>query len=445
MKLLSLKANNVYGYLNLDIHFGSELTILTGLNGSGKTTSLVLLFHLFNLDLERLASIKFNTIEMTYEHKGIVHCLSIKKAELGLVLKIPTISKKPINYRSSVLVEYPYMKDEIIYYRNKSVIYELPDKDNAMSALTKHFKELSIPNFLFMDRRDSDPEQLANSKDPHRYRDDGKASRTTMTVYLNEGVSGSLDLIQNEFKEARKKEDKANNMLIKNLFLSSMTVLDVEEIVGWRNAIAHGNMLMSKETLRSIEQKLMKVIQMDDQVTKKIHEYFVSITKLLKRRSEDNFDFDLEILVNFSQLSMLNKIGQHILDCDTEIARAKEHLHKLLSSINSFLSDTGKIMLIDPIGRAFIQQTYNGNITTIDATNLSSGEKQLIIILTHMLLKSVNKNKIFIIDEPELSLHLAWQEKLLSVLMQVNSRNQVIIATHSPEIIADYGECVVDM
>lgn len=45
-----------------------------------------------------------------------------------------------------------------------------------------------------------------------------------------------------------------------------------------------------------------------------------------------------------------------------------------------------------------------------------------------------------LIDEPELSLHVEWQSKLLDLLMENNNSSQIIIATHSPDVIGDYKE-----
>jgi len=65
---------------------------------------------------------------------------------------------------------------------------------------------------------------------------------------------------------------------------------------------------------------------------------------------------------------------------------------------------------------------------------LSSGEKQLLFIALYALTAS---NHSLIIDEPELSMHVDWQKKLVATLRVLNPRLQLIMATHSPEIMAD--------
>src|SRR5688572_19602841 len=76
-----------------------------------------------------------------------------------------------------------------------------------------------------------------------------------------------------------------------------------------------------------------------------------------------------------------------------------------------------------------IVETDTGKIFPL--MRLSSGEKQLIIILGEALLQ-MDKSWIYIADEPELSLHVNWQEKLISSIRKLNSNAQILFATHSP-------------
>jgi len=70
----------------------------------------------------------------------------------------------------------------------------------------------------------------------------------------------------------------------------------------------------------------------------------------------------------------------------------------------------------------------------IGLPSLSSGEKQLFYLLLEALRSSSHS---LIIDEPELSMHVDWQKRLISVLRALNPDMQLIMATHSPEITAD--------
>jgi len=88
-------------------------------------------------------------------------------------------------------------------------------------------------------------------------------------------------------------------------------------------------------------------------------------------------------------------------------------------------------------------------ITTQSGKNLpihrlSSGEKQLLIVLGEALLQE-KQPWVYIADEPELSLHVRWQESLVENLRSINPNSQIIFATHSPDVVSIFDDKVFDM
>lgn len=77
----------------------------------------------------------------------------------------------------------------------------------------------------------------------------------------------------------------------------------------------------------------------------------------------------------------------------------------------------------------------NSNKETFDINKLSSGEKQLFLrALTLKMLKA--NDSIILIDEPEISLHPKWQQRILKVYENIGKNNQIFVATHSPHIVS---------
>jgi AAA15 family ATPase/GTPase len=72
---------------------------------------------------------------------------------------------------------------------------------------------------------------------------------------------------------------------------------------------------------------------------------------------------------------------------------------------------------------------------------LSSGERHLLLLFCNTL-NALNRPSIFMIDEPEISLNIKWQRRLLSSLLECVGKNpvQYLFATHSFEILAQYKE-----
>lgn len=67
---------------------------------------------------------------------------------------------------------------------------------------------------------------------------------------------------------------------------------------------------------------------------------------------------------------------------------------------------------------------------------LSSGEKQMLVILLTVLVQD-NSHCVLFMDEPEASLHIEWQQKLISMIRELNPNVQIILSTHSPAVIME--------
>ena len=80
----------------------------------------------------------------------------------------------------------------------------------------------------------------------------------------------------------------------------------------------------------------------------------------------------------------------------------------------------------------------------LSLVHLSSGEQHELVLLYELLFR-LEKNALILIDEPELSLHIAWQEQFLNDLQSIIALSplDVLIATHSPQIVSDRWDLTV--
>lgn len=82
---------------------------------------------------------------------------------------------------------------------------------------------------------------------------------------------------------------------------------------------------------------------------------------------------------------------------------------------------------------------------TISPYMLSSGEKQILVIMLTALVQE-NKHCVMLMDEPEISLHIEWQQRLVNIIRTLNPNAQIILCTHSPAIIMDgWADAVIEM
>ena len=117
----------------------------------------------------------------------------------------------------------------------------------------------------------------------------------------------------------------------------------------------------------------------------------------------------------------------------------KQILHKInlyLETLNSFFNDSSKKLLFKEDTAELVYNVVNRNNKVIkehiDLHHLSSGEQQILIMFSYLAFYSQD-GRLFIIDEPELSLHIKWQEDFLKALENISPpTTQIILATHSP-------------
>ena len=109
--------------------------------------------------------------------------------------------------------------------------------------------------------------------------------------------------------------------------------------------------------------------------------------------------------------------------------------------VNEAFKETGKVIDNEADKLRFI---IDGKYS-ISADKLSSGEKQLLIILLTVLLED-GQEYIMMMDEPEISLHISWQYELLNWILELNPNVQLVLTTHSPSIFSDgWGEKAIYM
>ena len=120
-----------------------------------------------------------------------------------------------------------------------------------------------------------------------------------------------------------------------------------------------------------------------------------------------------------------------------ELANEKTHFQDI---VDELFRDTGKTIKRDQNELYF--DSYG---ETISAYKLSSGEKQMLIILLTVLVQN-RKPFVLFMDEPEVSLHIEWQKRLIDLLIDLNPNVQVILTTHSPAVIMNgWSDRVTDV
>ena len=147
----------------------------------------------------------------------------------------------------------------------------------------------------------------------------------------------------------------------------------------------------------------------------------LTLDQVLYQRNPDVFSF------SDYRLSMLK---------DLRAAMYKqERIDKFFELINSLFLMTGKSIDIDDKNRVIFRKGKQ----IIDMEKLSAGEKQILLLLFTLFLME-DRSTVLLLDEPEISLHIEWQDRLIQLMLDLNPNCQIIMTTHSPNIFADGWE-----
>ena len=134
------------------------------------------------------------------------------------------------------------------------------------------------------------------------------------------------------------------------------------------------------------------------------------------------------------QVNVGNKMIELLNGTEEQRAQAPElsmPKRKFQDMIDGLFSYTGKT-----IDRKSNDVVFFQNGERLSPYRLSSGEKQMLVILLTVLVREGGHSVLFM-DEPEASLHIEWQQKLIGMLRELNPDMQLILSTHSPAVIME--------
>jgi predicted ATP-binding protein involved in virulence len=146
-----------------------------------------------------------------------------------------------------------------------------------------------------------------------------------------------------------------------------------------------------------------------------------------------------EFLQRYENEPALREVVSSIEETTGRVDLALKPQHAFTQVIEMLYSG-GKTLVLDPSRGHHQGLRVEMDDALIPLESLSSGEKQLLRLMLEVLAADANT---VMIDEPELSLHVDWQQVLVASMQKVNPECQMLLATHSPEVMADVPDELV--
>ena len=421
-----------------EIEFDPQLTFLYGANGCGKTTVLNILAAIVTGKLYNLVDYKFENIELFYlDSKG-------KKGSIQIVMR----NKEKDNREMEVMLDDQlYIVDDINNLKER--LYRKNEDENierVFSSMYPFVKEIINKfNYVYLplsrygyDRFDEYEYYRYSYARRHYY----QIQDNPYNSYLNESLLYVSELIRNSCMDINVRENRANDEFRKEVLSSMITVssdMHILQIIKEIDKCEWNDVMKSKETYI----KTLKDIGVYEKLENDIEVFFKDFKNAYddyvkqKSREEENSGIRIDLAWQYAQFKKIQNIAELAKENEKIKDKIREPREMFLDVINDFFlsSGTHKKVMINSEGQIYFD-TSNGKLKLSD---LSSGEKQIIITFASMIFGLRGKETgIFIVDEPEASLHLEWQNKFVPSILKTNKNIQLIFATHSPELIGEY-------
>ncbi len=417
MKINRLKIKSLFDLFDYDLDFTNEenLKIITGPNGFGKTMILNILYSLFQRQFSFFHKLVFEQIEVFFENDFKLE-ITKKEAEAPEETKsnqsqfnknsqfIPPDFKvtEDINTKTTSKNNKTFEID-ICFIKKEKEFFKTP----VTLPLNKEGFEQFSSFFLEKEERAS---TLLNSVKSYLIGINRLEIEDGENYFLLESIKKCPEELKLLIDEKRDEYGKTSEKLSADF---SKRVLNFKEII-------------SKDIVKSKVERLKEK------------------QKVLKKYDLSEIELDMPNLNEISE-NDLKLVSVDLDDLEKKLSVFDDLLEKIKLFVD-ILSErrlSFKHIEID-LEKGFICRNDKGKILSLE--ELSSGEKHQIVLLYELIFKTT-ENTLLLIDEPEISLHVAWQHDFIEDLKRiVELKNiQVIVATHAPAIINDHWDLVTDL
>ena len=409
----SVEINGMWGYKNISVKFNPDINIFIGKNGTGKTTFLSIIASVLEVNISKLRILSFDNVQIILTDKEHhTKTISVTKSPDCILYQISN-QKFPIEFdrRRNILDD--GMSERRFYMRSKirHIIEEL-DKVRILSTLSV-----------------SREEEVLEYNERHREIEnpiDKKLRATELKLCdVHRGWNREVQHIYEEFQR---------QMLLLMLYdpkydsfekIDTLSQFDIESLK-WGLVEAYKRVNLSSADI-------------DSRIAKHVERISNSISARKKLAPGVAWSADDALPLPLWARSI--KIVQLL----NESEQKKDDVFYIYNIFKKeFYDFCKKEIVVKPYDNEILLNIDHLLDYNVCLSQLSSGEKQLFILLVEAVMMN-RRTVISITDEPELSLHIAWQRNLLSSIRKLNSNAQIIVATHSPEIAGGFPCSVIDM
>lgn len=428
MNQTNLKYFKIYGLFhryNVALTFDREVNIYIGENGLGKTTILNCLYYVLEKKLKQLEEVVFDSIEIKFQNSRTAHAFS--KADL--------IAYNRKRNSTQTKYEEDFLTD-LLFELNISFsdFAKLPVEETE-PLLRRYARIQGIPypmlrramahySPVYAGKKGGDPDKvqkLIGAVDSNIHE---------RIIYLP-----TYRRIENDFSNL----NIGRNELTNSEMLIRFGMADVQKSI---DTVLGKIRTLAMQGFNKMTGLLLQQYASGEIMTNRSKAIDVEVVKIVLDRLGEEVEevtkqeiinlIESHAITNRNNLHLLNLLHKLVSNYD-EQKHYDDCINRFVYTCNKYLQD--KHFNYDPskLTLDIFLDGENEVGKTVKLTQLSSGEKQIVSLFSKLYLEGDAKS-IVIIDEPELSLSLTWQQMLLPDIMRSGNCSFLLTVTHSPFI-----------
>jgi len=438
----------LFGSKNIGLDIEGDCLILVGPNGIGKSTVINIFYFFVSRQWSRLLDYKFDSITIEFKTSTI----TAYRSDITGLYDIERISRDSSPGSLTRVMFNKLAEADLLDEFVSSPRMSAGQRGKFAQALNVSSADVSMFQRVLSRKMTADENDLFRMPRLTLEKTIGKAF-PSRTLYLPtyRRIEKELNEVFPEINQ-RFRQFTGREMEIETKRSSDHYV----DLVNFGMEDVKSNLDKSGRELRdySLEKyNNLSALYLRDVIQEKANEYVVSelnsldeedIIEILSRVSETALPKEDKGLL-LSKIRKIqgqspDKISQNekylahyfsrLVDVTDEIRQKEKGITSFVNVCNTYLNPQ-KYMIYDEFDyKVFV---YDSNRAPIDLSLLSSGEKQIVSVFSHLFLDD-STEQIVVIDEPELSLSVPWQKMLLQDILDSERCSFVLAVTHSPFI-----------
>ncbi|MEZ8655778.1 AAA family ATPase [Vibrio splendidus] len=433
----SIKLKGIHNRYDLDITFNQGLTVLHGQNGSGKSTLLHILANIANCDFIRFAFIEFERIDVEYSNGNTLSLERSKEAKTGTdLISIFLTNGETFTFSKEDALEMTpaYDREEPFYHRQRMTplqrnLGDFFDTNESIKIGTAYFPAFRTMLEAWASQREAQDVRSPNG----RRMSMAKATAFSRNLFgqflpqINFPSPVEIEVnLRKEVRDAQMNIARNESSIFSESFVKIFSAL----LDGSDNEGIDSNLLLQEIAFLTTTAGSSNLSELEENDST-----YQRLQSLVFKSAKGD--------VASSTKGALSVYRDALKERQVFRGAAFEEIDKYLSVVNSFLDKKrlaysyDKEKKVPRVGLEFSDGTWSR------IQVMSSGERQLLTML--YAVNRMSGNSAVLIDEPELSLHIDWQEELLSKMMSQLGNRQIIVCTHSPSIAADFDEYMIEV